>query len=108
MVYLISPLAHMTPCDILVSPTLQVLLEARSKLEVVVDQRMDDAVSRRDQAAVLRYAKLYKPLGKQVSAGGVLETFQGHLQAHRHGLWGYSPVALIPEGSHTKHSNHHL
>ena len=48
----------------------QVLLEARSQLEVLVDSQLDDAVSRRDQVAVLRFARLYKPLGKQVGGGG--------------------------------------
>ena len=32
-----------------------------------MDRQMDEAVTKRDQAAVLRYARLYKPLGKQVS-----------------------------------------
>ncbi|KAG1668624.1 hypothetical protein FOA52_001493 [Chlamydomonas sp. UWO 241] len=43
----------------------QVLLQARSKLESVVDRQLDDAVARRDATAVLRFARLYKPLSKQ-------------------------------------------
>lgn len=43
----------------------QVLLQARTKLEEVVDKQLEEAVARRDQIAVLRFAKLYKPLGKQ-------------------------------------------
>eukprot|EP00798_Chlamydomonas_sp_ICE-L_P008858 gene8858-3742_t len=43
----------------------QILTEARSKLEEVVARRFDEAVNRRDTAAAVRFAKLYKPLGKQ-------------------------------------------
>lgn len=49
--------------------TAQVLLTAKSQLEQVVDKQLDDAVARRDAAAVLRFARLYKPLGKQVRQG---------------------------------------
>lgn len=44
----------------------QVLLEAKASLERVVESRFEDAVARRDSAAAVRFAKLYKPLGKAV------------------------------------------
>ena len=62
------------PC----SSSAQVLMEARSRLEVVVDRQMEEAVTKRDQAAVLRYARLYKPLGKQVSMTSQCLCFISH------------------------------
>uniref|UniRef100_A0A7S3RBF0 Conserved oligomeric Golgi complex subunit 4 n=1 Tax=Dunaliella tertiolecta TaxID=3047 RepID=A0A7S3RBF0_DUNTE len=43
----------------------QVLLEAKERLEAVVDQRFDEAVAQRDAASATRFARLYKPLGKK-------------------------------------------
>jgi len=56
-------LAHGWCCP---QPLPQVLLSAKSKLEAVVDERFDDAVAKRDAASATRFARLYKPLGKQV------------------------------------------
>ena len=53
-------------------------MEARSRLEVVVDRQIEEAVTKRDQAAVLRYARLYKPLGKQVSMTSQYLCFISH------------------------------
>lgn len=47
----------------------QVLREAKSQLEAVVERRFDEAVASRDSATAVRFAKLYKPLGKQVRPG---------------------------------------
>ena len=44
----------------------QVLVVAKQRLETVVDQRFDEAVAQRDAASATRFARLYKPLGKQV------------------------------------------
>ena len=57
------------PRTLPVSLLVQVLLTAKSQLEQVVDKQLDDAVARRDAATVLRFARLYKPLGKQVRQG---------------------------------------
>lgn len=46
--------------------SVQVLLVAKQQLEVVVDRRFDDAVARHDATDAVRFARLYKPLGKQV------------------------------------------
>ncbi|MEW5307113.1 MAG: hypothetical protein WDW36_009530 [Sanguina aurantia] len=43
----------------------KVLREAKSQLEAVVERRFDEAVASRDSATAVRFAKLYKPLGKQ-------------------------------------------
>ncbi len=40
-------------------------MEAQAKLEEVIGRQLSEAVAKRDQAAVLRFAWLYKPLGKQ-------------------------------------------
>ena len=61
----------------------QVLLQARTRLEEVVDRQLDDAIGRRDQATVLRFARLYKPLGKQVGGQAV-----GKGREAECGLWG--------------------
>jgi hypothetical protein len=44
----------------------QLLMEAKYKLEEVTERRFGDAVARRDHAAAVRFAKLYRPLGRQV------------------------------------------
>lgn len=50
---------------------LQVLMEVRARLEEITERRFEDAVARRDHAAAVRFARLYKPLGKQVRAWAV-------------------------------------
>ena len=49
-------------------PNVQLLLTAKARLEGVVEAKFEDAVARRDTAAAVKFAKLYKPLGKQVRA----------------------------------------
>ncbi|KXZ41619.1 hypothetical protein GPECTOR_358g126 [Gonium pectorale] len=43
----------------------RILLEVRAKLEDITEKRFQEAVAKRDHAAALRFARLYKPLGKQ-------------------------------------------
>lgn len=45
------------------------LLEVKSRLEELTDRRFEDAVGRRDHTAAIRFARLYKPLGRQVGTG---------------------------------------
>ena len=70
----------------------QLLMGAKAKLEEVVDTRFDDALNRRDHSAVLRFTKLYKPLGKQVGAlvcvGGWGVGWGGHKAAQAVGKAG--------------------
>lgn len=51
-------------------PGLQVLMEAKTKLDAVVERQFEEAVSRRDMATATRFTRLYKPLGKQVQHEG--------------------------------------
>lgn len=43
----------------------QLLLDAKSRLEAVVEKHFGDAASRRDQPEVVKYARLYKLLGRR-------------------------------------------
>ncbi|GFR44918.1 hypothetical protein Agub_g6003, partial [Astrephomene gubernaculifera] len=43
----------------------RVLLEVRERLLEITERRFAEAAARRDHAGALRFAKLYKPLGKQ-------------------------------------------
>ncbi|KAL6746871.1 component of oligomeric golgi complex 4 [Haematococcus lacustris] len=43
----------------------QVLVEAAAQLRQVVERRFEEAAARRDTPTVVRYTKLYKPLGQQ-------------------------------------------
>ncbi|KAG2447879.1 hypothetical protein HYH02_007335 [Chlamydomonas schloesseri] len=43
----------------------RVLMEVRARLEEITERRFEDAVARRDHTAAVRFARLYKPLGKQ-------------------------------------------
>lgn len=55
----------------------QIILDAQLKLEEVIARQLDDAVQKRDQGQVQRFAKMYKPLGKP-SEGS--KRFVEHLQ----------------------------
>ncbi len=57
-----------------------VLLEAKKRLETVVDRQLDEAVTRMDAQGVLRFAALYKPLGKQVR----VQRPHTHTHTHTH------------------------
>ncbi|GAX77377.1 hypothetical protein CEUSTIGMA_g4823.t1 [Chlamydomonas eustigma] len=74
----------------------KVLMEAKAQLEVVVDKQLEEAVAQRNQAAVLRYAKLYKPLGKQAEG---LQRFVDFLRLTVAGKAraGYSTMAELLE-----------
>lgn len=55
----------------------RVLLEVKSRLEELTDRRFEDAVGRRDHTAAIRFARLYKPLGRQAEG---LQRFTEYLK----------------------------
>ncbi|GIL67932.1 hypothetical protein Vafri_21202, partial [Volvox africanus] len=55
----------------------RVLMDVRARLEAITDRRFEDAVARRDHAAAVRFARLYKPLSKQAEG---LQRFTDYLK----------------------------
>ncbi|EFJ43661.1 component of oligomeric golgi complex 4 [Volvox carteri f. nagariensis] len=55
----------------------RVLMEVRSRLEEITDRKFEEAVARRDHTAAVRFARLYKPLGKQAEG---LQRFTDYLK----------------------------